>query len=208
MNILCVKAGNKYDEWYVNRLYWNTRQYFPESKFHCITENPEGIIPEVSIIPLPDDNLEKWWWKMWLFNEDWMNLNNCLYLDLDLVLQDKFEVLYGDLPHLLYCHWVKEGFPGNRYQRCAINSSVISWNFQTNRSEIWDYWIEHREQIMFCFRGIDNFLYNSKMRYSLYPDIAHSYNQDGKTNDQPIQLYNWNGITGQDTKPHELIREK
>ncbi len=203
MNILCVKAGDKYNEWFVNRLYHNTRQFFPDSKFYCITENPEGIVPEVSIIPLPHDNLEKWWWKMWLFNEDWMTLDNCLYLDLDITLQSKFDVLYGNVPYILYNYWVQE-FVGNRYQICKINSSVISWNSETDRKSIWNYWKVNREIILFCYRGIDNFLFHRKMKYNTYPDIANSYNEKSLLTNHPVQLFNYNGRTGQDIKPHDL----
>tara|TARA_B100000287_G_scaffold420320_1_gene459554 strand:+ start:982 stop:1632 length:651 start_codon:yes stop_codon:yes gene_type:complete len=207
VNILCVKVGNKYDFEYVNRLYYNTRQYFPQSKFHCITENSEGISPEVSIIPLPPDNLEKWWWKMWLFNPEWMRLDDCLYLDLDLVLQDKFEVLYDKYPTILYNYWNSpdwlETQKHKRYSYCDLNTSVISWNRNTDRKSIWHDFNRDREIILFIFRGIDNWICSQKKKVNFYPEIAGSYNEGGWTN-HPVVLFNWNGQTGQDTKPHEI----
>ena len=53
--VACMKWGDKYGPEYVNRLYnmveRNTTLPF---KFICFTDNADGLLPEVSVRPLPD----------------------------------------------------------------------------------------------------------------------------------------------------------
>lgn len=53
-NIICIKWGTKYPAYYVNRLYAGVARFLDRPfNFHCMTENTDGIRPEVNIIPLP-----------------------------------------------------------------------------------------------------------------------------------------------------------
>ncbi len=53
-NIVCIKWGDKYPAYYVNRLYLGVARFMSRKfRFVCFTEKPEGIIPEVEIQPLP-----------------------------------------------------------------------------------------------------------------------------------------------------------
>lgn len=69
VNVFCVKWGTRYDAEYVNKLFRgikrNTTKQF---EFYCFTENPEGLLEEVKVIPLKE-NWSGWWGKATLFSE-------------------------------------------------------------------------------------------------------------------------------------------
>lgn len=96
INIICLKWGDKYGPEYVNRLYnsikRNTTQEF---KFHCFTENSEGITSGIIVHPLPYDNLEGWWNKLYLFsNELPIPIGEKIFfVDLDTLITDNIDDL-------------------------------------------------------------------------------------------------------------------
>ena len=118
-------------------------RHFKNFDFHCITEDPEkNINKNINIIPLPKGALEKWWWKMWLFNEEWLKLDDSVFFDLDIIIQDNFNIEYNKNIKLLYTDWIdcaqmRQDVLCKHYQYCDINSSIISWNKNTERHHIW-----------------------------------------------------------------------
>ena len=92
INFVCLKYGTKYSSQYVNTLYsMLTRHVSIPFELHCMTEDPTDIIPDVKIVELPDLGLEKWWWKMLMFKEDFFE--DGMFLDLDIIIKD-------DITHL------------------------------------------------------------------------------------------------------------
>ena len=54
--IACIKWGTLFGPAYVNRLYSGVRRHLPGPlRFVCMTEDTEGIHPDVEVIPLPDE---------------------------------------------------------------------------------------------------------------------------------------------------------
>ena len=85
MNIIFVKHGKKYHEGHVNRLYSQLVQYYPNAKYHCYTEYPQGINEQVNIIwCFNKPSLKYWWNKLALFSEDLPVEGKCLFFDLDM----------------------------------------------------------------------------------------------------------------------------
>jgi hypothetical protein len=173
-------------------------QYFKNFNFHCITEDPENVNKNINIIPMPNDNLDKWWWKMWLFNEEWMKLDDSVFFDLDIIIQDNFKIEYNKNVKLLYTDWIdceqmRQDVLCKHYQYCDINSSIISWNKDTKRQHIWEDFQKNKEMIIFLFHGIDNYInYRHKKSYSLYDNIAYSYSSnDQHREDRPLILFDY-----------------
>jgi hypothetical protein len=55
--VICIKWGTAFGPAYVNRLYSGVRRHLARPlRFFCMTERPEGIHPEVRILPLPDES--------------------------------------------------------------------------------------------------------------------------------------------------------
>lgn len=183
----------------MNKLYNMCLRHFKNFDFHCITEDPKNINKNINIIPLPNDNLEKWWWKMWLFNEEWLKLDDTVFFDLDIIIQDQFTIEYDENVKLLYTDWInceqmKKEVLCKHYQYCDINSSIMSWNKNTKRHYIWEDFQKNREMIIFLFHGIDNYInYRHKENYSLYKNnTAYSYSSnDQHRTDCPLILFDY-----------------
>ena len=52
-HIVCVKWGHKYVPEYVNVLKRMCKRHITVPyQFHCFTENPKGLDPDINVIPL------------------------------------------------------------------------------------------------------------------------------------------------------------
>lgn len=88
LQFICLKWGAKYSANYVNRIY-NMIQRFTKrrSKLYCITDNSEGLYPEITPLPLTNMTLTGWWHKLSVFQADLYGLKgSVLFLDLDVVI--------------------------------------------------------------------------------------------------------------------------
>jgi hypothetical protein len=58
-NVACIKWGNKYPPYYVNRLFAGvTRHLKRQLRFLCFTDLPEGLVPGIEVHPLPVEPFE------------------------------------------------------------------------------------------------------------------------------------------------------
>lgn len=207
INFICLKWGDKYSAEFVNKLYGMLYRHYDDFTLHCITEDATDVNSNVEIIPLPNDNLEKWWWKMWLFNEEWMTLDNAVFLDLDLIIQRPFKLAFEEKVNFLYTDWIDvnqihKDILTDRYKYCEINSSILCWNKDTRRHAIWEDFVKFKDRIPVLFKGIDNYINNRhKDKYNLLSKgIAHSYWTTGKTwKDVPVILFDY-----EQTKQNEI----
>lgn len=102
VKVVCLKWGEKYGPEYVNRLFnmVKTHMDLPFS-FVCITENSQGLDPEIEIKSLPDLGLKGWWYKLLIFKPGFLGFaekEKVLFLDLDVVILDSLDavVTYSD----------------------------------------------------------------------------------------------------------------
>jgi hypothetical protein len=71
INIICLKWGDKFSPQYVNNLYSSIKRNTTiKFRFYCFTENSQGLNSSIVIHTLPNNNLEGWWNKVYLFNKD------------------------------------------------------------------------------------------------------------------------------------------
>lgn len=102
--VVCMKWGTLYPAEYVNVLYRACRANISgEFRFVCLTNEAEGLLPEVEVHPIPLFGLDDWhyyngaWPKIGVFSHDLYGLQGrALFIDLDSVicgtLDDMFEV--------------------------------------------------------------------------------------------------------------------
>ena len=162
MNIICLKWGDKFTHEHVNRLYRMVcKNFHGDFNFICHTENANGIDRNVIIQPLPDYNLEKWWWKLTLF--EYPTKVPTLFLDLDVVIQNDIthmkDYVVEDMLCTIKCYWkpyvtTTAEFP---HYDMNLNSSVMLW--QGDLTHVWDNFIEDPEYYMLKYNGIDSFLF-------------------------------------------------
>lgn len=207
INFVCLKSGTKYTSEFVNKLdSMLSRNVSAPYKLHCMTENPSGISPNIDIIPLPKLPLDKWWWKMLMFDEKFP-IESGIFLDLDIIIQHDITFLYQPryFMNILHTNWIdldqqKKWTIGDNYKFCSVNSSIMCWNKYTKKHFIWEDFINNREKIMFLYKGIDNWLESRHKKdintYAL--DQTHTYSywtckQEYRENSSII-LFDYNTI--------------
>jgi hypothetical protein len=99
--VLCMKWGSRYGSDYVNRLYSMVRRNLTLShRFICLTDDAQGIRPEVECRALPELTLApEWerspWRKLSCFAPELRDLEGpVLFLDLDVVIIDNIDCFF------------------------------------------------------------------------------------------------------------------
>jgi hypothetical protein len=100
--VLCMKWGTLFPSEYVNVLYHACVHFITgEFRFVCLTNEPEGIDPNVEVFPIPEIGLDNWhyyngaWPKLGVFIHDLYGLKGrCLFIDLDTVLLENIDSFF------------------------------------------------------------------------------------------------------------------
>lgn len=101
VNIICIKWGRRYPVSYVNKLYAGVKRHLDRPFiFHCCTDDPREVHPDIRIIPFPDNPGIKSRWphvlvKLMITQEGFGDLKGpTLFLDLDVVIMDSIDCLF------------------------------------------------------------------------------------------------------------------
>jgi len=122
-----MKWGTKYGPEYVNRLYAMVRRNLSgDFKFVCLTDDGNGVRPEVTCLPIPPLNLhlapgqrDGAWKKLTTFEQDLHGLRGpALFLDLDVVVVGSLDAFFEQPGEFLIIHdyarpWRRERITGN-----------------------------------------------------------------------------------------------
>jgi hypothetical protein len=131
VNVVCMKWGTRYGPEWVNRLYGMVMRHTSWTvRFVCLTDDGDGIRPEVEIKPLPevkfDPAIGKYWPKLGLMHKDLGGTDKplrgmSLFLDLDLLIIDSLDPFFeADGRFLIIQEWKDP-------QLGFGNSSVVRW---------------------------------------------------------------------------------
>jgi len=168
INIYTVKWGTKYSSKHVNKiLEMCKKNTTKEFKFFCLTEDPEGLDEEVSVINFPEGNYyEKWWNKLYLFDRNVVSqTGEKLFLDLDLHIQKSIDPIIDHNPNdsltFVKTHWhnleqMKIDTKDIPYKYTDLNSSVLRWNDSLDVDKITKFVRDYPDQMFFYYRGLDN----------------------------------------------------
>jgi len=175
MNIVCLKWGDKFNHEHVNRLYRMVCKNFDDDfNFICYTENADGIDRNVIIQPLPDYDLENWWWKLTLF--EYPTSIPTLFLDLDVVIQNNITHLKDycveDMLCMIKAYWKPyelEPLDTN------LNSSIMIW--LGDCTEIWKHFDHDLDYYMVKYNGIDGYLHHNQSDKLLYLPKGEVYSR-------------------------------
>ena len=105
-NVVCIKYGRYYAPFYVNRLFAAVRRNLSRPfRLVCVTDNPEGLHPEVEHVPFSENpNIpgRKWpniFSKLTLFKDGFADLEGpTLYLDLDALITGPLDRFFDYRP--------------------------------------------------------------------------------------------------------------
>lgn len=105
VNVLCIKWGEKYGGHYANRLYNQVRKNLTlPFRFICLTDNKEGLHPEIIPLPIPDLKIEgprgkTTWQKLGVFSPSIGEFTGpALFLDLDLIISGSLDPFFTYKP--------------------------------------------------------------------------------------------------------------
>lgn len=132
--VICMKWGTLFPAEYVNVLYRACCENISgEFRFVCLTNEVDGLLPEIEAYPIPLFGLEDWhyydgaWPKMGIFLKDLYGLQGrALYLDLDMVICGSLDDLFetpGELVAIDFQPWKNE--PGGPLTMGAMLSFDI-----------------------------------------------------------------------------------
>ena len=196
-NVICVKFGTKYGPEFVNKLYDDIKHHTKAPfKFHCYTDDPNGIKDGVNIInPLKAPTLKGVWNKLRLFDPAMGMHGRTYFFDLDVKIQKDPLIEVNDWSKLTLVdsHW-KVGKLYNRLSNydVKINSSVMAWD-ASNR-DMREYWNNFntglRDYYLRKYVGIDRFIVHEDFEYNTFD---HNYIQSKKY--QPDIDYEANVLT-------------
>jgi len=167
--VLCLKHGTKYDHTYVNKLYnMVQRNCTIQHEFVCLTENTEGLNPNIKTIPLPK-GIAGWWCKPYMYSKDLPIKGTILYLDLDVVIAGNIDKLLTWQPDK-WCT-IRDFTRAMRPKWQKYNSSVV--RFKTGQlHHVWEEFDKDKVQIQRRLFGDQDWLYEAtrKTPADLYPD--------------------------------------
>lgn len=191
-DIIFVKHGDKYNAEHVNRLYSQLIQYYPDARYHCYTEHPQGIDARVNIIwCFNKPTLKLWWNKLAMFSEDFpiQNGRKCLFFDLDMdIKKDPSKLITWNGLTILEAYWKHDMFMRKHAYDVKINSSVITWT-AGQQKYIWDHFMTNRDYFMRKYKGIDRFLVHENISFNTFKNgIVNSVANENI--EAPIDMYN------------------
>ncbi len=172
-HVLCMKWGTKYGPAYVNNLYAMVRRHLTgDFRFICLTDDGQGIRPEVECLPIPRFDIkpelpgvpDRAWRKLTTFSADLHGLRGtALYLDVDVVVVGSLDAFFEQPGEFLIIKDYK------RPWRVTGNSSVYRFEIGAH-ADVLAYFRAHEDQIRLDFRNEQAFLSDylhrqDKLRY-------------------------------------------
>lgn len=145
------------------------------------------------------------WKKMSLFNSH-LNLGECLFLDLDIILQKDIQYII-DYYHkhkkpskvmLAHVHWYdNEIMKRNKstYISCNVNSSVFAFN-NSECHHIYEELVKYKDKLEMLFEGTDKWFYHKHNDwYDFFPDymIQHEKHNHSNLNKEDAIIISQNG---------------
>ncbi len=166
MNIISAFWGNKYS---VDKLKKLPIDY-------CFSDRE---IPGVKTLPI-DMSYRHTWKKMTLFDKR-LNLGDCLFLDIDIIIQGDLNILIDyyiknkvkGRVMLSHVHWFdneKMKLNKSTYTSCNVNSGVYAFN-NAECDHIYQSVKKNKDNLAMLFEGTDKWFYHKHPEwYSFWPD--------------------------------------
>lgn len=143
-HIVCLKWGTKYNSLYVNRLYNAiVRNLTLDFEFHCFTDDPINVNPNITIHPL-FKKIDGWWNKLYLFSKDMPIQGKIFYIDLDTLITGNIDHLVFLEGGLIVLRDFFHGYARDVYSDC-MGSGLMSWN-SGQYPHIWDSFIANPDE--------------------------------------------------------------
>ncbi len=171
---ICMKWGKLYGPDYVNTLYrMVSRNVTGPIRFVCLTDDAQGILPEVETFPCPEIDLpaphnNRGWRKLNLYapSERLFGLEgDWLYLDLDVVVTGSLDPFFEYRPEedfIVMRNWTQPG---------SGIGNTSCYRFRVgSHSYLLDVLVEQQDEILSRFRNSQTYISRSIRRIEFWPD--------------------------------------
>ena len=168
LNVICVRWGDKYNE-YTEKLKEQVEKNCSiPFNFYCLTDTPEKEY-DIHLPTFWDKHfIPNQFWayrKLYIFNEDLFPTikgSEFLYLDQDVLIHQDLKYFYDlemSKPYIVRGWWndinnSKKNF--GKFKSTPLNSSVIRWN-RGQLKPIYKFVEENADMVFFTYGTIDNF---------------------------------------------------
>ena len=162
--VICMKWGTKYGPHYVNNLYAMARRHLTgDFRFVCLTDDTQGIRPEVECFPIPRLDIrpeaagvrDMAWRKLTTFSTDLVDVyglhGTALFLDLDVVVVGGLDDFFAKPGEFLIIKDYK------RPWRVTGNSSVYRFEIGAH-PDVLDYFRANEDKMRRDFRNEQAYL--------------------------------------------------
>jgi len=162
-HVLCMKWGTKYGPDYANRLYAMVRRHLSgDFNFVCLTDDAQGIRPEVQCLPIPQLDVDvpagepdRAWKKLTTFEHDLHGLKGtALFLDVDVVVVGSLDAFFELPGEFLIIHDYARPW---RAERITGNSSVYRFELGAH-SDVLAHFRANMDAVQSGFRNEQAFL--------------------------------------------------
>ncbi|MBM93274.1 MAG: hypothetical protein CMF51_00785 [Legionellales bacterium] len=189
-HVICIKWGDRYTAEYVNKLYSMVQRNLTLShQFHCLTEDPTDINPNINILAIPKKEipLKGWWQKVALFKKNFYGLQGeMLFIDLDMIILSNIDDFFHFAPGQ-FCmtrNFLKryKGDPIQATHPSHVSSCVMRFKIGSI-SHIWDQFIQDQEAIITRHQkgGDQEWIYTAASMVTLWPlDWVSFYKENFK----------------------------
>ncbi|MBI1493863.1 MULTISPECIES: hypothetical protein [Rhodobacterales] len=176
--VICMKWGPAYAPDYVNVLASAVKQHLKEPhRFVCITDDAEGISPDVETYPIPDMGLAQSaykfgaWPKISLFKPDLYGLKGrALFIDLDSMICDDLAPMFDHPGSLLMIKEWRRPIDNLRVNRPVRGASgVLAFDFD-ELTHIYDELIARPDEWPNEIRNDQRFIWKIHQDVSFWPD--------------------------------------
>lgn len=202
VNIITVKVGNRYSSDYVNKMYNMVRRNITYPyRFYCVTDNHEGLVGNIKVVPVPESiSFTGWWVKPYIFKTGLFKDGTNLYLDLDLVIVNSLDKLISYEPYKFVA--AKDYAYVKRPTHTNLASGIMRWNNGTYNM-IWTR-LERDHSIIRNFPGDQEYIYHyHKKDITFYPDdyiISYRWQYLENKKTENTSIIDFHGKP----KPHEV----
>lgn len=157
VNVLCLKHGTKYSYSDVNKLFNMTKRNLTVPfRFVCMTEDPLGLDPDITVIPLPAYNIQGWWFKLWSFSSELPLSGTTLFMDLDIVIINNINELFDYEPNQ-FCI-IQDFIRSTNPTWDRFNSSVFRFD-HGKYNYLWDNFVKDLNQVN-KYHGDQDYIYD------------------------------------------------
>ena len=111
-----------------------------------------------------------------------------LFFDLDVILQKPIDAIIdfdpSDCMGIVKTWWhdLEEQYTNTRHiphTYTDLNSSVLRWNDNFDSTSLYKYFLKHKQQVLWYYRGLDNFFHHRRIsKFKMFPlGWVYSFNQ-------------------------------